>query len=307
LDVHEALSQHGLEAARRLAATKTERAAIEVAAYLLDLPAEMDTVVHAGLLAAALPHKAPGPASAIWRKALFGGGALSLESGVYADGAPIGLPFGSKARMILYYLQDQAVRAGRREVPIGASMHAWLRAIGSPSAGGMTYKVIQDQARRLATCRFTLTDAGGRVDHGRFIDHLIRPQGSVDDIPYRREIVREVFPSSAALGRLFFEETRAAPISVSLAALRCISNNSVALDLYLYLAAHLPGLSGPEVVTWAQIAPSFGVGYRNPARMRPAFLRALQMALAVYPRAGAEVIAGGVRLHPAPPPVSVGP
>src|ERR687894_350199 len=79
---------------------------------------------------------------------------LLVESGHNADGVPIGIPYGSIARMILLYLQTQAVRTQSREVELGASMNAWLGAMGIP-VGGKTYQVVREQAQRISTCRLT--------------------------------------------------------------------------------------------------------------------------------------------------------
>jgi hypothetical protein len=58
---------------------------------------------------------------------------------------PIGVPYGSIARMILLYLQTQAVRTRSREVELGASMNAWLTAMGIP-IGGKTYQIVREQS-----------------------------------------------------------------------------------------------------------------------------------------------------------------
>jgi hypothetical protein len=42
----------------------------------------------------------------------------------------VGVPFGSRARLILLYLQTQALRSRSREVELGRSMREWLRRMG---------------------------------------------------------------------------------------------------------------------------------------------------------------------------------
>ena len=41
-----------------------------------------------------------------------------------------GVPFGSHARLILLYLQTQALRRDSREVPLGDSWRDWLHRMG---------------------------------------------------------------------------------------------------------------------------------------------------------------------------------
>ena len=91
----------------------------------------------------------------------------------------VGVPFGSHARLILLYLQTEALRTGRREVELGGSLREWLGRIGV-SVGGMTGRSVRDQAERISRCRLTFhLNAGGRasglvnqsiVDRALFID-----------------------------------------------------------------------------------------------------------------------------------------
>jgi Plasmid encoded RepA protein len=46
----------------------------------------------------------------------------------------VGVPYGAHARLILLYLQTDALRTGRREVELGRSMRGWMERMG-PHAG----------------------------------------------------------------------------------------------------------------------------------------------------------------------------
>jgi len=48
----------------------------------------------------------------------------------------VGVPFGSHARLILLYLQTEALKTGSREVELGRSLRDWLRRIGVSVGGG---------------------------------------------------------------------------------------------------------------------------------------------------------------------------
>jgi hypothetical protein len=75
----------------------------------------------------------------------------------------VGVPFGSHARLILLYLQTEALRTGRREVELGGSLREWLGRIGV-SVGGMTGRSVRDQAERISRCRLTFhINTGGKT------------------------------------------------------------------------------------------------------------------------------------------------
>ena len=78
---------------------------------------------------AALPHRRT--MAPVWERE---GGQIKLlvESGLDSAKQPIGIPYGAVARMILLYLQTQAVRTRSREIELGASMNAWLTAMDIP-------------------------------------------------------------------------------------------------------------------------------------------------------------------------------
>jgi hypothetical protein len=76
---------------------------------------------------------------------------LLAESGSDSDLRPIGIPFGSIARMILLYLQTEAVKTRSREIELGRSMNHWLTSMGIDN-GGKTYKLVREQSKRLSLC-----------------------------------------------------------------------------------------------------------------------------------------------------------
>jgi hypothetical protein len=286
LDPHLALQKYGLNGARILAADKQDRAAIDAAAMFLD-HAPSAGVVHASLLTAGLPHKAPGlPLQ--WDRPLVSGDNFRLISGLLPDGTPIGVPFGSKARMTLFHLQDRYLRTRRRDIPVGSTIFAWLNRIGRPGTGGATYKMISDQFRRLETCYFQLGNASATARPILEFRSEGKPSPASGGRGYDVALLSSEFADAIDVTR----------IDVNRVAIYCIANNSAALDIYLSLCWLLPRLEQPRLFSWSEISSIFGTGFRNPARSRAPFLRALQMALAVYPQARVIQRDIGIELHP---------
>src|SRR3954470_25068203 len=146
-----------------------DRSVIEVATtYLSDEDSGLG-FAYSGWAQCALPHKrlADDAAWGIAAEKVR----LMVEPGrrqiVSPDGTQsfefIGVPFGSHARLILLYLQTEALRTGRREVELGRSLREWLGRIGV-SVGGMTGRSVRDQAERISRCRLTFhLNAGGKA------------------------------------------------------------------------------------------------------------------------------------------------
>jgi Plasmid encoded RepA protein len=118
-EVHQLLLRHGLEHARTFAATKMERNAIDAAAAIMADEEGRLGITHAGFAMTSLPHKKI--EEGLWRREGHRT-TLLVESGRSRSGNWVGVPYGSIARLILLYLQTEAVRTNSPEVELGRSM-----------------------------------------------------------------------------------------------------------------------------------------------------------------------------------------
>ena len=106
--VHQLILRQGVEEARRTASgDKNDRLCVDAAYEVMSDEKAQIGVAHAGFAMAALPHKRT--SEAVWER---DGGRIKLlvESGLDSSKQPIGIPYGSIARMILLYLQTRAVK-----------------------------------------------------------------------------------------------------------------------------------------------------------------------------------------------------
>ena len=101
----------------------------------------------------------------------------------------------------------------------------------------------------------------------------------------------------------FWKSLKDHPVPVREEALRAIGTRSLAIDVYIWLAYRLHALARSTTVTWPAIHAQFGAGFRFVRQVKPTFLEALQLALAVYPEARVDVDETGVVLHPSLPAV----
>jgi Plasmid encoded RepA protein len=295
-EVHQLIIQHGLEGARARADSKSRRQAIDAAGIILAEEEFRLGITHAGFAMTSLPHKkidAPH-----WKRE---GNATKLfvESGIDSDGRPIGVPYGSFARLILLYLQTEAIRTGSPEVELGRSMKNWMLKM-SLTTGGQTYRLVSEQARRISACRLTFfTDrAGAEHRHnGAFVRDAITLSGVAD------ERQPSLWQDKVRLDDGFWESLKAHPVPVREEAIKAIGARSMAIDVYIWLAYRLHVLSKSMPISWAAIHAQFGAGFVLQRKTKVSFLDALSLALAVYPEASVEVEKGGIVLNPSPPAV----
>ena len=295
--IHELIETQGRHAA--LLADIDRRVIDAAARYMADEDGDVG-FVYSGWAQAALPHRRL-PDDEVWQVQTEKV-TLLVEPGkrIVADGKPVsvGVPYGSRARLIMLYLQTEALRTGSREVELGRSLRAWLARMGIPH-GGKSIKEVREQAERISRCRLTFhIQHGGRagllnqhiVDTAMFVDGEDPTQGSL-------------FLETARLSETFFEQLQRHPVPIEEAAIRAINNNSMALDIYCWLAYRLHVLPGARSVSWKALHAQFGGGFSRLDHFRPRFLENLQLALAVYREARVEPGPKGLALEPSRPPV----
>jgi hypothetical protein len=302
--IHDLLEEKG-----RLGAISAgaDRALVEVAsAYLSDEDSGLG-FAYSGWAQCALPHKRladDAPWGIVSDKVK-----LMVEPGrrqvVAADDSQsfefIGVPFGSHARLILLYLQTEALRTGRREVELGGSMRAWLARVGIPP-GGMTGKSVRDQAERISRCKLTFDITTGSRSSG-LVNQTIVDKAIFLEIDNGKRQHR-LSLETAKLSEGFFEQLQKHPVPLEEAAIKALSNNAPALDVYLWLAYRLHALKADRVVTWQALKAQFGTGFSKLYHFKNKFPGTLALATAVYPAAKLEVSDEGVVLKPSRPPVT---
>ena len=295
--VHDILTTRGKQAAFE---SGLSRDVIEAAATYMSNEESGVGFLYSGWCQSALPHKRIAD-DAIWQ---VEGERISLlvEPGArIGAGGPIriGVPYGSRARLILIYLQSEALRTQSREIELGRSMRQWFGRMGI-NAGGKDIRIVRDQAERISRCKMSFQFAvGKRV--GLMQQTIVDTAMFVDDEDPRQ---CGLFAETARLSEGFFQQLQQHPVPLEDAALRAIANNSQAIDVYCWLAYRLHILAKPTPVSWNAVKGQFGQHVKDRHSFRRAFLPNLALALAVYPAAKVEQTDVGLVLHPSRPPVA---
>ena len=294
--IHKLIDEQGVEAAKAGSEDRLGRLCIETAFAVMSDERQKVGVMHAGFAMTALPHKRL--AENVWIRD-SANLRLRVESGADAEGELVGVPYGSIARMILLYLQSEAVKTRSREVELGRSMNAWLRTMDIDN-GGKSYKLVREQSKRLSLCRLTfyrVSAASTQITNGSFVRNAILPnEKGGDQLTLWREVVR--------LDEDFYKSLIEHPMPVQEAAIRRLGGRSMAIDVYVWLAYRLHSLEKPTSVSWVALYNQFGAGFELIRKFRVTFKENLALALAAYPAAHVEADEKGLILYPSDPPVA---
>ena len=305
--VHDILAARGKKAAQE--ENLIARDVVEAAATYM---ADEDTAfafAYTGWAQCALPHRRIEklPTGLPW-EVISGPMRLVVEPGRRPTGKDgsgplewVSVPFGAYPRLILVYLQTQAIRTSNREVELGNSWRDWMTRIGV-SWGGNTGRSVREQAEFLSRCKLTfhMPDGGGRTG---LLNQSIVDKAIFIESP-QTERQGRLFLETAKLSEQFFEALKKHPIPLEEAAIKALANNSAALDAYVWLAYRLHSLAAPRLVTWIALKAQHGHGYRKLADFKFRFTKILDLATAVYPDAKIEVVDQGVIMKPSRPAVA---
>jgi hypothetical protein len=224
-----------------------------------------------------------------------------MRRGIGGDPVHVGVPFGSRARLILIYLQSEALRTNSREVLLGTSLRNWMGRMGIP-IGGKNLGIVREQTERISRCRLTFEVRKGNrlgLSNQSIMDSAIFLESSED------EPQGTLFAQTARLSEPFFEGLKRHPVPFEEAAVGAISNNSMAIDIYVWLAYRLHSLSYPTPLSWRALKIQFGTGFAQMNNFKTKFLPNLKLALSVYPAARVDEDKGrGLLLYPSKPPVT---
>jgi hypothetical protein len=307
-EVHNQLVLYGLEHILAEADTPATRRRVRWAHEMLSLEQDAVNYLHSGFCQAALPHREPKSPNEPWVRRngayqlVIRPGILPLRDKVI----PIGVPYGTKARLIMIYFQTQAVRNHSQIVDLGPNMASWLKRMGLGTSGGPrgSYSPVREQALRIARCEFTMrferTASEAQLTDQRIVDgmHLWRVDSSDEDRSQSRgEWVRHVKLSDA-----FYEHLANHSVPLSEEAIARLKHSSLALDLYVWLTYRLHGLRKETVVPWLALSEHFGSesGHRQLAfRLK----EVLKDVVAVYPDANVDTSPRGLTLRPSRPSV----
>jgi hypothetical protein len=215
------------------------------------------------------------------------------------------LPYGAITRLVMLYVQTEAVRQQSPIVELGRSMRDAMRQIGLADTGAANWRNFERQACALAACRLLL---GYPDADGSSVTEKHEPIKRFTAWVHRDQSQMSLWPSTVELSTDFLETLLAHAVPLDLRAIGALSKSALALDIYTWLAHRLCRVrsNSGDRVSWQALKGQFGQEYigRNAAKdFKKEFKRALHDVLTVYHSARIDTWGSGLVLLPSPPPV----
>jgi hypothetical protein len=301
---------HGRDTAREMV-EPADKPLVRIASEVLSDEKGRIGYSYSGLCLTSLPHRKLADDQP-WERTV-GPLTLIIEPGrIKLGNAPakmMGVPHGARARLILIYLQTQAILTGNREISLGGSMREWMGRMGL-AVGGETATALREQARRIATCSMRFiwkaeSKDGESVSRSTMMsnERIIKSGLFFHDGAQGKGQQESLFEDRVLLDSDFFDQMRRHPVPLRDAAIQQLKDSSTALDIYVWLAFRLHYLDKQTRIGWRDLYQQFGTGYRHIWQWKPKFIQALGEAVAAYPEAMVDVEDSYILLYPSPPPV----
>ena len=253
-----------------------------------------------------LPYRDPGDDVREWKRRQ-GAVVLEVQAGKIADLSAqdlvqVGLPWGTKPRLILAHLNAEALRQRSAEIEIESSLSAFVKRIRGFD-NGREIRAFKEQLGRLSASLIRL--AVFREDSAFQVDTKIITAfelwGAAND-----ERQRVLWPSFIKLSKEYFVSLQAHAVPLYEGDLAALAHSAMALDIYAWLAQRLCRVEPmkPAFIPWTAIKEQFGPDYGRMDKFKAVFRVALRQVMARYDRARLDLDERGMTLHHSLPPVT---
>ena len=252
-----------------------------------------------------LPYRDPGDDVRLWQRRQ---GAVFLEVQAGRIFKPsldttveLGLPWGTKPRLILAHLNAEALRHDSPVIEIESSLSAFVKRIRG-FQHGREIRAFKDQLSRLSVALVRLATTRG--DRAFQIDTKVVTAFQLwPELDARQRVL---WPSTIQLSLEYFNSLQEHAVPLNEADLAALAHSALCIDLYSWLAQRLHRVNPtrPAFIQWPTLKQQFGPDYGRMSNFKPEFRKALAQVLTRYRAARVEVDGYGVRLHNSPPPVT---
>ena len=273
----------------------------------MDAPDEVRDILyqHSVLCQTCMPYRDPGDEricrrrNGIVRMEIQAGRALDPATDDFVD---VGLPWGPKARLVLYHLNAEALKQQSRAIEVEGSLTAFVRRTLDLDPKGRNIRSVKDQLARLSAADFRL---GATQEKGRSVTLKSTIIDGFELWAPRDPNQKMLWPTVIQFSHAYFESLMQHAVPLNEQAVARLSHNAMALDIYTWLAQRLHRVEPKRAafVPWASLKEQFGQGYGRMDNFKRVFRKTLKQASVVYQEARFSEDQKGMRLLNSRPPV----
>ncbi len=201
---------------------------------------------------------------------------LNRETGKFEN---VGIPYGTKSRLILMHLNTNAIQTQNPVIDVGATMSQYIKELGL-SVQVNSIREVKEQLKRIQASNISLA----YCDADYSLEIRLQIIKKVENWLTKDERQRVFWDSSIELSKDYFESLMKHAIPLDKRAIGALSHNAMALDIYAWLAQRLHRINPakPQFVSWKNLKDQFGQGYGRMDNFKQAFRQSLLLAKVEY-------------------------
>ena len=216
----------------------------------------------------------------------------------------VGLPYGSYPRLVLAWLNTEALRTKSPELHLGPTLSTFMHKLNLTPVTGKrgTARRLRDQLHRLFSTSIRCTnsnEAPGRVE---CLGYTIAHEDHLDWSP-PDPAQGPWWKSTITLSDEFFREITTNAVPVDIRAFRALKASPLALDIYAWLTYRMGYLRKPCLIPWKGLKTQFGADYGRLRDFKRKLLTHLADVICVYPRVRLTETASVLLFGPSRPPI----
>jgi len=209
------------------------------------------------------------------------------------------VPAGPKARLLLAYINDQAIRTNSPVIDMGESMRKFMGKNAISVCGSNGRELIRE-AKNLAAADIII----GTWEADRARQDNVRIARSLSFWLEKDENQRTLWQPELELSRDYYEVLQSHRVPTVFPALVAMQDNPRAMDVYVWLSYRLPRAKAPTRIPYRHLHPIFGHGIKLLKHFKVEFVNALKEACRYYDKARIAVSDKDyITLYPSPSPV----
>jgi len=272
----------------------------------MDAPEDVKEILyqHSVLCQTCMPYRDPGTEricarrNGIVRMEIQAGRALDPVTDDFVD---VGLPWGPKARLVLYHLNAEALKQKTRLIEVEDSLTAFVRRTLELDPKGRNIRSVKDQLARLSAADFRL----GANEGGRAVTIKSTIIDGFELWAPRDPNQKVLWPTVIQFSQAYFDSLMEHAVPLNEQAVMRLSHNAMALDIYTWLAQRLHRIDPKRAafVPWVSLKDQFGQGYHRMDNFKRVFRKTLAQVAVVYSEARYSMDGRGMRLLQSRPPV----
>lgn len=279
---------------------------LEASLDIQENPIEAIAYQHTVFCQTSLPYKSVD--ARVWERkqgAVF----LRVEAGAvrkpndtkYID---VGLPYGSRPRLILTHLNRVAILSGSARIEVEPSLTAFIRRISGRAPNARDIARFKEQLTRFAACSVRMSVDLPDSRAYQIQSHII---DAMELWLSKDERQRVLWPAYVELSPRYFESLTKHAVPLDERAIAALANSPMALDVYAWLAQRLCRVTKLQFISWVALRDQFGFGYNRMNNFKACFRGVLKDVCGQYQGAKVDLNDRGMSLYISPPPVRVRP